>query len=338
MVVPTHAQVTGQIGRLDQLRLENERVGLQNQVRTTLLQALGGGFLVATALLTWRQIQVNREGQVTERFSRAIDHLGTDGKLDIRLGGIYALERIANDSLRDHGPVVEVLSAYIRGHSSRAQTLVGSEAIAPLRVRAADIQAALTVLGRRTVVHGDPLVLELSRLDFRKADLSSAQFYMADLTEADLSGALLQRANLHVANLRKARLVQADISEADLSQACLQDADLQEAKLARAGLEDADIQRANLRAANLIDSRLLRANLQGTNLGQANLQRAKLDGASLNGANLWKATLVDSSLRGTDLAGSTLLQADLSGAHADRNTVWPDAFDWRAAGAVMISE
>src|SRR3954471_10607316 len=42
------------------------------------------------------------QGQITERFTRAIDQLGaTDDKgnkrLEIRLGGIYALERISRD-------------------------------------------------------------------------------------------------------------------------------------------------------------------------------------------------------------------------------------------------
>jgi hypothetical protein len=38
-------------------------------------------------------------------------------KLDVRLGGIYALERIAKGSKRDHPTVVEVLSAFVREHA-----------------------------------------------------------------------------------------------------------------------------------------------------------------------------------------------------------------------------
>src|SRR5215208_1920659 len=47
------------------------------------------------------------QGQITERFTRAIDQLGSE-KLEIRLGGIYALERIAKDSPRDHLQILEV--------------------------------------------------------------------------------------------------------------------------------------------------------------------------------------------------------------------------------------
>ena len=64
-------------------------------------------------------MQLNREGQITERFTHAIDQLGNTG-VDVRLGGIYALERIANDSPRDRETIFEVLAAFIR-ERSRAQ-------------------------------------------------------------------------------------------------------------------------------------------------------------------------------------------------------------------------
>jgi len=60
---------------------------------------------------TWRNLQLAQEGQITDRFTKAIEQLGavnpdgTTPKLDVRSGGIYALERIANDSERDHWPM-----------------------------------------------------------------------------------------------------------------------------------------------------------------------------------------------------------------------------------------
>jgi hypothetical protein len=86
----------------------------------TLAQILGGAALLSGLYFTWRTLQVNREGQITERFTRAIDQLGAtddDGnpRLEIRLGGIYALERIARDSPgRDYSTVMEILTAYVR--------------------------------------------------------------------------------------------------------------------------------------------------------------------------------------------------------------------------------
>ena len=53
---------------------------------------------------------------MTDRYTKAIEQLGSD-KLDVRIGGIYALERIARDSPRDHPTAMEVLAAFIRVHS-----------------------------------------------------------------------------------------------------------------------------------------------------------------------------------------------------------------------------
>src|ERR1035441_3413443 len=93
------------------------------QVRTQLL-TLGAGVFAAGALvyttrnftLSRRTYQLTEQGQVTDRYTRAIEQLGSD-KLDVRIGGIYALERIARDSARDHPTVMEVLAAFIREHS-----------------------------------------------------------------------------------------------------------------------------------------------------------------------------------------------------------------------------
>jgi uncharacterized membrane protein len=83
----------------------------ENEVRGTLLQALVGVVLLGGLYFTYRIFDLSRQGQVTDRFTRAIDQLREECKLDVRLGAIYALERIAWDSQRDHGPIVEVLTA-----------------------------------------------------------------------------------------------------------------------------------------------------------------------------------------------------------------------------------
>jgi hypothetical protein len=55
-------------------------------------------------------------GHLTDRYTRAIAQLGDD-KLDVCLGGIYALEQLATDSenARDRATIVEVLSAFVPG-------------------------------------------------------------------------------------------------------------------------------------------------------------------------------------------------------------------------------
>jgi uncharacterized protein YjbI with pentapeptide repeats len=342
LLVPVQTPSLEGVEAVERLRLRNERIALQNQVRTTLLQAFGGSFVLVTAYFTWRQIQLNREGQITERFTRAIEHLGTEGKLDVRLGGIYALERIAHDSRSEHGSVVEILTAFVRGHAAPIEQDRDLSALPPLRARATDVQAAMTVLGRRTVMGQDYWALQFGGLDLRKANLAGADFRMADFSVAQLSGA-----NLGHARLGDARLPEVDLQEADLTAADLFQADLRQANLRAADLRESRLVRANLRRANLGEARLDGARLEGAMLQEANLWEAKLGGADLRGADLTASRLVQAALDGADLSGATLSGAILVGARlqgtvlagvrADRSTVWPDQFDWRAA-AVIVDE
>ena len=101
-----------------------EKIELENTTRTslsqtfgTLAQTVGGVVLIIGVYFTWRNLVATEEKQVTERFTKAVDQLGS-GKPEICIGGIYALERIANDSERDHWVIMEVLSSFIREQSS----------------------------------------------------------------------------------------------------------------------------------------------------------------------------------------------------------------------------
>jgi hypothetical protein len=89
----------------------------ENDARTTLAQIIGGFAVLMGLYVAWQNLRQNinttaqnleltnknleltKEGQVTDRFTKAIEQLGaTDDKgkpkLELRLGGIYALERM----------------------------------------------------------------------------------------------------------------------------------------------------------------------------------------------------------------------------------------------------
>jgi len=65
---------------------------------------------------TQRGITIALEQQINERFTRAVNQLGSN-KLNIRLGGIYALEKIATDYPQNHTEIMEILAAYVRDRS-----------------------------------------------------------------------------------------------------------------------------------------------------------------------------------------------------------------------------
>jgi len=205
----------------------------------TLAQILAGTALLSGLYFTWRTLQVNREGQITDRFTRAIDQLGaTDDngkkKLEIRLGGIYALERIDKESPERayHRTVMEVLTAYVRENykwkheEPSTQTKASNEGVQQDMGDAqhakptlgagrfpTDIRAILDVLKRREE-ESVPEKYRIQYLDLRGTNLRGANFRGANLRGANLWGANLQGANFQDANLEGASLEDANLQEA----------------------------------------------------------------------------------------------------------------------------
>lgn len=226
----------------------------ENQTRATWAQVFG--YLVGSFVLyfTWRRltatertVEIAQEGQITERFSRASEHVGSE-EIVVRLGGIYALERIAKDSERDHWPIMEFLTAFVR---ERAPWWPENRSDTPVR-SPKDIQAILTVIGRRkrTYQNGEDFRLDLFRTDLRKADLRAAH-----LEGANFNGACLNEANLQEAHLEKT-----DFWEAQLRMTNLRKTHLREASLLNADLEGAHLEGADLREAiNLTQEQLRQA-------------------------------------------------------------------------------
>ena len=100
---------------------------------------------------------------------------------------------------------------------------------------ATDIQAALTVIGRRRAGPGN---IDLTRANLTGANLHHAYLHHANLYRANLTGALLYRVNLTRAMLADADLADANLSGADLSGANLSGANLSGADLSGANLTD----------------------------------------------------------------------------------------------------
>jgi Pentapeptide repeats (8 copies) len=239
------------------------RLQAASTFRTAVVAGLAGLAALGSLAMATRTYRLTQQGQITDRYTKAIDQLGSD-RLETRLGGIYALERIAVDSERDHRTVVEVLGAFAREQSRQPTPPNKSDAATVARV-ASDVEAAVTVLGR--------LPDRFDRFDTRWVDLSSvylvgAVLWKADLRVTDLPGADLRKAALRKAALRKAALREADLREAGLWRANLQGANLWEADLRKADLRKADLQGAVLWKADLRGADLREANLDGVRLGE----------------------------------------------------------------------
>jgi len=226
-----------------------DRLNAENQLRGTLMQGVTGMLVLAGAFVAWQQVQVgqrqlestivdqrttqqiNREGQITDRYTRTIEQLGSES-LELRLGAIYALERIAKDSEADRETITEILTTFIRVHAPWPSPQPDDPAMRKLERRATDVQAVLDVLRRRAYPRGD--FLNLADTDLRNAYLASGDFrgaflWGAHLEESYLGGMDLRGASLNQADLTDAVLEEADLRGADLDGAILKRADLTEA-------------------------------------------------------------------------------------------------------------
>ena len=306
----------------------------------TIFLAVG---VLVTLYLTWRRvnaaektIDVAREGQVTERFTRAVDQLGSD-IVSVRLGGIYALERIARDSAEDHWPVMQVLVGCVPRRPSLDKQPLEEP---PSRSTPADIQAILGVLGRLNTKYADPArMLDLREADLRGADLTHVNFRAAILIEADFRNVRLNHAKFQGANLTLADFRCANLQNADLQGTSLGLADFQwgPIRLTSEGFQGASPQNPHRK------TQLKKADFKG-----ASLRNTHFQGADLSGSQFGRALALDSGdrfiddmpflntiltgtnfqrsiIRGTDFRTSTdLTQSQLNSAVSDGETKLPD--------------
>ncbi|MEV4219096.1 pentapeptide repeat-containing protein [Nonomuraea sp. NPDC049725] len=240
---------------LDALQADKERAAAIDAVRGRALAVATGLIALVAVYYTARNADTARrtyeigqenlrlaeQGHVTDRYTKAIEQLGSS-ELAIRLGGIYALERIAHDSPRDQPTIVEVLCAFIRERPRPMTRLPGDQESGwglPM-----DTQAAFTVVARRHVEADDPIrSLNLRGADLRGVDLTDvdAELSSADLTDVNFSGAHLRDVDLSYAILAGADLEGADLRSANLAFADLCDANLRNANLSHADLTDVDL-------------------------------------------------------------------------------------------------
>jgi hypothetical protein len=141
-------------------------------------------------------LRISEQGQVTDRYNAAITNLGSRS-FDIRLGGIYALQRLMQDSPRDQPTVIAVLCAFVRDRTMSTRKPYKRPPLPPT-----DIQAALTVVGTRSTADDGPAtVVDFGYTQLARAQLDHDNLAHAKLTGVDLTGANLTGADLTYANL-----------------------------------------------------------------------------------------------------------------------------------------
>ncbi|MCX5262390.1 pentapeptide repeat-containing protein [Streptomyces canus] len=243
-----------------------------------IIQASAAVGAVVVLNITARTYRLNRRGQETDRFVKALERLGSHERF-VRIGGVLAMDQIVEDAPGQATHAAQVLNAFIRDRSPRRP---GAEPVTRQRVAAA----------RRAARH-----LATSRVEPKLA--------LPREPDADVQRALtmLTRPSLrsHVAPTEVI-----DLAGLHLTSAMLTGADLTNARLGWA-----DLTYAWLGGANFTSAHLGGANFTGAQLGAANLTYALLGEADLTNALLYGANLTNAWLHGTNLTNAWLGKADL---------------------------
>ncbi|GAW33270.1 secreted effector protein pipB2 [Roseovarius sp. A-2] len=273
-------------------------------------------------IIQWQGEEVSLEG--TDRVGKVgAWQVFTESvpNIEVRIGAILSLERIAQDSTmydkgRDHVRVMEILCAYVRENSpagkapdfafpqgcnqdsieeKRKSTLKWLSNEFTLR---ADVQLALSVIGRRTREQvrvekghlsqdGTGYRVDLSRTNLRYADLQYLNFENATFFRSQMQVAFCKGANFKGANLVHCELTGVSAENADLS---------------NSKMEIADFSYATLTGANLCGCKVSHTHFVRTNLRSAQLRFRE----NVRNTEVKRAFFIDSDLKGALIGGDLL--------------------------------
>lgn len=250
------ATVASVVDPKDQLSLENDRLKLRNEFRTTCVSFVGGLALIAGLLISFQQFQSSQQAlansvetsrtqleiaqQVArnQQFVDNVENLG-DSNVAVRVAAVEILDDIGQRGELERVEVASILVAFVHqrapwppppGDPYPADADVSS--MPRLNVRHADVDVAVRRLGQRTLIGLSGI--NLSHRDLRGADFRGTNYSGRHFIDVHMGGSLLDDVDL----------TKAVFSDSDLSHSTMTGA-----KLCGTWLGTADLTGADLRGA-----------------------------------------------------------------------------------------
>jgi uncharacterized protein YjbI with pentapeptide repeats len=328
-------------------------------VTRTVIAALAALTVGGAAVIQYRKHKIaeidladTHDAKMSERLSMAIEHLAAD-KLHIRIGALYELRRLAEDSQRDRASIQEIVTQFLNGKRGEIEELSRASAdnlprdegghivfdkLPPLP---SDIAVALNMLFflyenyrndykedcRISWNYLDARYLNLSNLPFVNASLQKARFDGANLWRAHFDGAYLMRAHFDGANL-----VGAHFDGALLGDTHFDDANLKDAHFEGVSIFDVYFVGAFLDSAHFNGAYISRADFNGASLWFAHFDATILGHAHFNGANIEYARFNGADICNTDFSKANGFKPEqFKKVEYDIYTKFPDEFQMPAS-------
>ena len=282
-------------------------------------------FQLIKAWTTERATLATETGLITDRISKAVEQLGADKtikqgtedvtvpNLEVRIGALFSLERIKNDSLPDHIQVLEILCAYIRENMRQIVQQKGRAEDGSYHQLREDIATCLKIIQRRTPQqvdrekewgsrNGQGLLVDLSNTTFESHDLSlyNLSFMLlenTDFTFAQCRGTDFQHSQLSGSDFEGANCLMARFDFADCTHTGFNEASLQYARFDETELESAYFDNANLFRSHFMTREFdLEPSFEGCNLHAANFEFTHFEAHSFSDAFVTTSTILPQAM------------------------------------------
>lgn len=277
---------------------------------------LGAPFLIWSTILKTQTVRYQKEGHMTDRISKAVEQLGvektvrrdgvetTEPNIEVRIGAILSLERIAQDSTthdkgRDHVRVMEILCAYIREN-------------APVRKAKTSMRRDFQLRNENVSQHNPPVSEEQYLLENNFPGSEDAEDYLS----------------VHAA-IAWARTLKSPREDVSIALKVIKNRSPEQIKIEREWIEQPNripLSKSSRKAhahteegAVISHEKGFRLDLRNCNLQKSDLSGGYFNNALLTGTSLEGSYIVSTSLTGADfgfanLDGSVVINTNLSGA------------------------
>nr|WP_290224025.1 pentapeptide repeat-containing protein [Trichocoleus desertorum] len=205
-----------------------------------------------------QNLKTTKHEKLSERFIKAVEQLSSE-KITICLGGIYSLEKIAEDSESSDykSTVLEVLSSFVREASIQNPPTETENETALLKKSLhlrVDIQTALRAIGK---ILDKEIGCELTNINVGGAALKNLDFQTVSFAGANLRQSLFFNVNLRKAKFTGADLQGALFRDVNFNGADISLADFQQSVFVEVDLGDVQMIFTDIRGANLKGSKNL---------------------------------------------------------------------------------
>ncbi len=278
--------------------------------------------VIALPLAIWRswigerQVSTAQQNLLNERYQKGAEMLG-DSVLSVRLGGIYALQHLAEDHPEQyHIQIMRLFCAFMRHPTEDSSMSINEHEDAPsankqknncdVRLRE-DVESVLQAIATRSE----------QDLEIEKKSGFQPHLYATNLHAAKIRGLTRYEVKLRDIHLNPRHSFNENLSnivfsDVDLSNADLDFTNMSYAEFEETNLSGAHLSRANLSRTSWIYAIVKDALLDGADLSQAIIQETNLSNANLSGADLSGVVFEKTDLSGVNLSGANLSGTNLS--------------------------